>query len=270
MIPNFNLLAVKNIEEILMFNLNFILMNAQKILSAIFIASVTLFSCKKEKPETDLVTFEELPLGTSGYWNGSDGSGGFRSGNVFFINHYNSAYQAWSGFAYTNHTDTVTGDYSNQYSSVAGSGADKSLKYGVFYFSGTPDTLIFEIPEKITGIAFCNSTYAYKAMKYGTPFNKKFGGDSGNDPDWFKITLTPLGSDGSELGYVDLFMADFRFDQKSQDYIANVWTTIDLSEFGFIKGIKITMSSSDSGDWGMNNPAYVCIDNIRGELEKVK
>ncbi|HOU30718.1 MAG TPA: DUF4465 domain-containing protein [Bacteroidales bacterium] len=246
-------------------------MNARFFLFAtLLISAVVIISCQKEKVETDIVDFEELPLDDSGVWNGSDGSGGFRSGNIFFVNHYNSLYQAWSGFAYTNHSDTVTGDYTNQYSSITGSGFDNSLKYGVFYFSGIPDTIVFEIPEKVTDIALCNTTFTYKAVKNGTVFSKKFGGDSGNDPDWLKVTLTPISEEGIALGYVDVYLADFRYTDNKYDYISNVWISIDLSQFGFIKRLKFEMSSSDSGEWGMNTPAYVCIDNIKGILAKDK
>lgn len=245
-------------------------MKTKFFLPAVFLFILFFISCEKEKSVTDIVDFEELPLDTSGYWNGSDESGGFRSGNIFFVNHYNKVYEAWSGFSYTNHTDTVTGDYSNQYSSIAGSGAGGSHKYGVYYFSGSPDTIVFEVPEKITGLALCNTTYGYKAIKNGTIFNKKFGGDSGDDPDWFKVTLTPINKEGQELGSVEVFLADFRFTDNSNDYISNAWTSIDLSQFGFIKFLKFEMSSSDTGEWGMNNPAYVCIDDIKGILEKQK
>ncbi|MGQ9620719.1 MAG: DUF4465 domain-containing protein [Bacteroidales bacterium] len=245
-------------------------MKTKLFFPAVLLLMLLLIACEKEKFAIDIVDFEELMLDASGYWNGSDESEGFSTGNIFFVNHYDKTYQSWSGFAYTNHSDTVTGDYSNQYSSITGSGDGNSAKYGVFYYSGLPDTLVFEIPEKITGIALCNSTYVYKSIKNGTPFSKKFGGDSGNDPDWLKVTLTPIDSQGIELGYMDVFLADFRFTDNKYDYIANAWTEIDLSQFGFIKWLKMEMSSSDSGEWGMNTPAYVCIDNIKGVLEKEK
>jgi hypothetical protein len=245
-------------------------MLSEKKRSCFLIALLVLLlsvSCKKENPVIDYVTFENLSLGSSGFWNGSDGSGGFSSRNIFFINHFDNRDNSWSGFAYTNHTDTITSGFSNQYSSITGSGAGGSKKYGVFSFSGVPDTLKFDIPEKIIRISICNTTFAYKSMKYGTPFCKKFGGDTGNDPDWFKLTLTALDSTGAIKGVVEINLADFRFTDNSKDYIANAWTDLDLSAFGFITSIKFEMSSSDSGIGGMNNPGYVCIDNIMGELD---
>lgn len=240
------------------------------VLSTFLTLSFLTISCEKERLLTDKVDFEELPLNASGLWNGSDGSGGFASGNLFFPNTFNSDYQAWAGFSYTNHTDTVTGDYTNQFSSIAGSGAEGSSKYGVYYYMGVPDTIKFNVPAKVTGLAVCNTTYAFRAMKYGSLFNKKFGGDSGNDPDWFKITITAINQQGNDVGYVDVFLADFRPDDSKNDYIANAWTSIDLSAFGFIKALKIEMSSSDTGEWGINTPAYFCIDNIISVLEKAE
>lgn len=242
-------------------------MKKKSLLLTCLILLLFTMSCKKKHPVVDIVDFEDLALGTKGYWNGSDGSGGFSSGNISFINHYNSQNQEWSGFAYTNHKDIVTPDVSNQYSAIAGSGADGSGKYAVFHFSGTADTLSFSIPEKVTDISVSNSTYSYHAMKDGNQSCKKFGGNAGNDADWFKLTLTAINSSGIPVGTVDIYLADFRFPDSLKDYISNVWTNIDLSIFGFIRALKFEISSSDTGAGGINTPPYVCIDNIKGEIE---
>lgn len=236
---------------------------------AIFAAALTalLISCNKNEPVIDIVDFEELDPGSSGVWNGSEGEGEFSSGNIDFPNDYNPTWQSWSGFSFTNHSDSTGKDFTNQYCSITASGAGKSSNYGVYYFSGTPDTVLFRIPEKITSVSVANSVYAYTAMLKGNPFAKKFGGDTGSDPDWFKLTLTAINSANETVGKVDIFLADFRFSINSKDYISNTWTSVDLSAFGFIKKIVFEISSSDTGDWGINTPAYVCVDNIIGELD---
>jgi len=223
-------------------------------------------SCTKHEIKTDLVSFEELDTGPLGYWNGSGGEGGFYSGNVWFVNHYNADWAAWSGFAYTNHTDKQTGDYSNQYSSVAGSGDELSDNYAVFYYSGSPDTIIFTLAEKVRSVALSNSTYAFKVMQEGNDFAKKFGGEDGTDPDWLRLRIKALGNDMSVKDSVDFFMADYRFVNSSDDYILSGWEKIDLSDFGFVKALVFEISSSDTGQWGINTPAYVCLDNIEGVL----
>ena len=237
-----------------------------KRLLIIAVVISTAFACTKEKERTDFIDFEELDTGPEGYWNGSDGSGGFSSGNAWFVNHYNSEWGVWSGFAYSNHTDTETGDYTNPYSPVAGSGDELSENYAVYYYPGSPDTLIFNEEEKITSVSLCNTTYAYRVMLNGNDFAKKFGGDDGTDPDWFKLTLTALDAQMQEIAYSDIYLADFRPGNSADDYIISEWTRYNLSGFGFVKGLVIELSSSDTGDWGMNTPAYFCIDNIEGKL----
>lgn len=225
-----------------------------------------LSSCEKEKVKTDKITFEEMELGTSGFYNGSDLAGGFTSGNAFFRNNFDPTYQSWTGFACSNHTDTETRGYTNQYSAIAGSGADGSANYIVLN-TWTTDTIEFLVPEKVTSISFCNSTYAYYSMLEGDDFAKQFGGDTGDDEDFFSLLINCYDELDREIGNVTIMLADYRFVNNAEDYIANVWSEADLSNFGFIKYIVCTFNSSDIGAFGMNTPAYVCIDNIFGELQ---
>jgi hypothetical protein len=252
------LIALFNKNNILMRKLLFIM----AILSLLF-----LYACnKKVNHRTDYIDFEELVLPAGGVWNGSDGEGGFYSGNGFFVNSFDTTWQSWSGFAYTNHDDILTGDYSNQYSSIVGTGLDLSEKYAVYYFDGEKDTLVFNEPARILNISVSNTTYSYMVMKYGNDFSKKFGGVDGSDPDWFVLSLTGLNENNMEMGTVNLLLADFRNDLNGSDYILETWGSINLSDYGYLKSIVFEMSSSDTGDYGINTPAYVCIDNIIGEI----
>jgi hypothetical protein len=224
-------------------------------------------SCEKKEDVTDKIDFEEIILNQSGVWNGSDNSGGFLSGNGFFPNYFNADWNDyWSGFACTNHFDVATAGYVNMYSSIAGAGADESEQYAVYYYSGTSDTILFTLPEKITRISVSNTTNSYLSMLNGDPFAKKFGGDSGNDSDWYKVILTGINQEGIAVGYVEVFLADFRFDNNQLDYISNTWTDIDLSAMGFLKALVVKIESSDTGEYGINTPAFVCFDNIEGIL----
>lgn len=224
-------------------------------------------SCEKKKDVTDKIDFEEIALNQSGVWNGSDNSGGFQSGNGFFPNYFNADWNDyWSGFACTNHSDISTAGYSNMYSSIAGSGTDDSEQYAVYYYSGTADTIKFTLPEKITRLSVSNTTNTYLSMLNGDSFAKKFGGESGGDPDWYKVILTGINQDGVAVGYAEVLLADFRFDDSQFDYISNTWTNIDLSALGFITALEIKIESSDTGEFGINTPAFVCIDSIEGVL----
>jgi len=238
------------------------------IIPGIVILCILVMSgCEKEKDKTDLVTFEDFTLGQDGYWNGSDGSGGFTIGNLFFRNSYNPDYESWTGFLVSNHTDTVSAGFTNQYSAIAGAGAGGSEKYAVFttYIS---DTIAFTVPERVTGISLCNNAYAYLSMLNGDDFSKKFGGETGDDPDWFMVGIQGINESGEVVNTAEIYLADFRFGDNSKDYISNVWNEIDLSDFGFVKKLVLSFSSSDTGMYGMNTPAYLCIDNIKGEKDE--
>lgn len=206
-------------------------------------------------------TLEELPVGSSGIWNGVDGSGGFTSGNFRFLNDFNSDYQSWSGFAYTNHTNTLTRGYDNQYSAIAGSGAEGSAVYAVAY---TMWGATIQLTEKqvVSGLYVTNSTYAYWSMTEGDDFSKKFGGPTGTDPDYFRLLITGYNAGGDSVGNIVFYLADFRFDKKKDDYIVKDWTWVDLRPLGEVSSIGFSLESTDMGSWGMNTPAYFCIDNV--------
>jgi len=101
-------------------------------------------------------------------------------------------------------------------------------------------------------------------------FAKKFGGESGNDKDWYKLSLTGISESGQIIGTREIYLADFRPDNNAEDYISNIWNNKDLSELGYLSKLVLVVSSSDVGDYGINTPTYVCIDNIEGELIPVE
>ncbi|HKK78414.1 MAG TPA: DUF4465 domain-containing protein, partial [Phaeodactylibacter sp.] len=44
--------------------------------------------------------------------------------------------------------------------------------------------------------------------------------------------------------------------------IVEDWTYLELSSLGNADSLLFTLSSTDNGQFGMNTPAYFCIDNI--------
>ncbi|MDY6839745.1 MAG: DUF4465 domain-containing protein [Thermodesulfobacteriota bacterium] len=72
-------------------------------------------------------------MASDSYWNGSDSSGGFISGDAHFSNCYDTSRGSWDGWAYSNMTDTTTAGWTNQYSAITGGGAGGSANYGVAY-----------------------------------------------------------------------------------------------------------------------------------------
>lgn len=208
--------------------------------------------------------FDELFLSPESFWNGSDQSGSFKSGGIAFHNSYNSDWQYWSGFSYSNMTDNITEGYGNQYSAISGRGYAGSANYATCYPSPSAEAS-FSAATKVSGLYITNSTYAYFSMKNGDQFSKKFGGENGSDPDFFKLMIEALNDAGKSVDTVYFYLADFRFTDNSKDYILNKWTWVDLSELKEANKLRFSLSSSDNSYGSMNTPGYFCIDDLNGE-----
>lgn len=213
--------------------------------------------------------FDDLPLAPDSYWNGADGSGSFGSGTALFFNNYNPTWGSWDGWAYTNRTDTATPGFLNQYSAFAGGGQSGSANYAVAYdaseaFATSPPRLVPNdgAPTALAGIWLTNTTYAALSMLHGDAFAKKFGGPTGNDPDWFKLAITGYDTNAGRRGTVDFYLADYRFNEHALDYIVDDWTWLDLSGLGEVAAVEFQLSSSDNSEFGMNTPACFAMDSL--------
>jgi hypothetical protein len=235
----------------------------QWVMKSLVVVFVCVF-CQVVKAQ-GITDFEDLSLTSQSYWNGSDGSGGFTSGSASFNNQYNTMYGDWAGFAYSNKSDTTVRDWAgSQYNAITGSGQGGSSNYavGYGYESGTPPTMTLNTPTVLSGLYVTNNNYAYYSMRDGDMFAKKFGGRTGNDLDWFLLTMTGKDSAGTVTGIVNFYLADFQYADNSKDYIVNDWRFVDLRTLGAVKSVEFSLSSSDTSAWGMNTPAYFVIDTV--------
>ncbi len=208
-------------------------------------------------------TFEDIQLqGLNAVKIPSTGSfnSKFTSGSCEFNNSYNIGFGGYwtAGWAYSKTNDTTTGDYSNLYASYANKGAGNSSNYVVGQnFSN------FKVNQNtLQGLYISNATYSALSMKNGDAFAKKFGGATGNDSDWFKLTVNAFKNGTLKTEKVDFYLADFRFTDNTQDYIVKDWTYLNLLPLGSLDSLQFTLTSSDTGQFGMNTPAFFCIDNV--------
>jgi hypothetical protein len=204
-------------------------------------------------------TFDDLGLGVESYENGANLSGGYTSGGIFFENNYVASYDGFSAFAASTTTDTTTPGFSNQFSAIAGGGAAGSAGFGIFYSSGN---VVLPSVQTVAGGEFTNTTYAALSMRDGDSFAKQFGGESGMDPDFFRLVVEGIDLAGASTGIVELLLADYRFEDSSLDYILDQWTYLDLSGLGLVKELSFSFESSDVGGFGINTPVYFAIDNL--------
>jgi hypothetical protein len=114
----------------------------------------------------------------------------------------------------------------------------------------------------VQGFYATNSTYSAQSMKNGDLYAKKFGGTTGDDPDWFKLTIRKWYNGTLTNDSVDFYLADYRFANNSEDYIVSDWHWVDLTSLGNVDSLQFLLSSTDVGTFGINTPLFFCIDNF--------
>lgn len=222
----------------------------------------------------EITGFGELNIQYNSFWNGSDLSGGFNSGNYFFPNHFNPEYLSWSKWAYSNKANDTLQNYLNQFSAITASGFDttgtENNIYATSYIpvdwvtSATIPVPLYindTVPREIKGLFVTNSAWTALTMENGDDFAKQFGGETGNDPDWFKLQVWGY-LEGAETDTIEFYLADYRFNDNTKDYIIKTWQWLDISEIGKTDSLHFNLASSDMGLYGMNTPSYFCADNI--------
>lgn len=223
-----------------------------------------------------VVDFEDLGLPANSFANGSANivppatvaTVPFVSRGTAFNNRYNTAFGGtWAGWSISSTTDATTPGFGNQYSAyhLPIGGGDGSSTYGVaFEDAFTPVTPTIALPAGARPLSarITNTTYAALSMRDGDAFSKRFGGLSGNDPDFFRLTVRGFDALGTPTGQTEFFLADYRFANNSQDYIVSQWTTLDLSPLGAASRLTFALDSTDNGPFGMNTPAYFALDNL--------
>ena len=231
------------------------------------VVSVITLAVAAERDLASVVAdFEDLQLPPESFYNGSDGAGGFTSRGAFFNNaftDFGGGFVAWSGWSYSNITDNSTPGFGNQYSAITGVGGQGSGNYAVA-FASTPGKARIELPASMfpESLLVTNTTYAYLSMLDGDQFAKQFGGETGDDPDYFLLTITGLDSTGGPAGSVDVYLADYRFEDNVRDYLLDAWTTVDLSTLHGATALSFGLDSTDVGQFGINTPVYFAIDNL--------
>lgn len=214
-----------------------------------------------------------LPMPPQGaYWNGSDLSGGFVSGGMYFNNSYDTSFGGFwsSGFAYSSRVDSITSGYANLYAAKAAAGFAGSSNYAVVQQNAIARTNNPFPTMVIHGFYVTNGTYAYNSMRDGDTFARKFGDTTGTNsglpqgsyPDYFKLTVKSYVGGVISNDSVEFYLADYRFSNDSLDYIVKTWEWVDCSILQVFDSLQFTLSSSDNGAFGMNTPAFFCIDNL--------
>lgn len=234
----------------------------------IYTLAITLAASISIHAQIKTIDFEELNLpGANSFYNGSDLAGGFSSKGVHFEIDYNADWQSWMGYSYSNVQDATTPGFGNQYASFAGSGANQSANYAVFYNQGK---ITFESAVTLHSLQVTNTTYTGLVMRDGDPYAKQFGSiydawgnlDGTNGEDFLKLNIYAYNDLQQIKDSLTFYLADYRFANDADDYIVSTWEQIDLSPLGAVTGLSFTIESSDMGEFGMNTPGYFALDDL--------
>ena len=205
---------------------------------------------------TFVISFDSISLPDTGYINNQV----YKAQGITFSNSYStSAYgEYWEGFSYSKLTDRTNATLTNQYSVFATGGADNSKQFAIAY-AGYEVPTNFQADSGIivapASVMVNNSTYAALTMKDGNNFAKAFEAE-----DWFKVIFTGYDIQGKAGKTVEFYLADYR---NNKTFICNQWTEVNLAVLGSVNKVTITFDSSDKGEFGINHPQYVCLDNLK-------
>jgi hypothetical protein len=121
----------------------------------------------------------------------------------------------------------------------------------------------------------CNSSYTYGVIINGNYWDD--GEDDGwtgeaqslvTTEGWFKVQAFGYDASGTPTNSgnpVEFYLADYRPNSPTATPAIERWTKWNLSALGLVATIKFNFVGSDTSDYGLNTPAYVCIDDITFE-----
>ena len=181
-------------------------------------------------------------------------TGTFTSGNFEFtqdVADYGEYGVYYFGGIVSNKTDNTYKDDNDGSKSVSG-GAYQGKNYLIWTPSLTgADGIKLTKAAKVPGMYVNNTTYAYASMTKGDDF----AGEPFGDDDWFLLTVNGSLNGKAVNTSVEFYLA------KGKNIVTE-WTYVDLSKLGEIDALSFALTGSRTGDYGLNTPAYFCIDNL--------
>lgn len=248
------------------------------LMAGAFAAMTMLYSCSQDEfDEFDIqnsnieIDFEDVNLGsgTSVYDLQYSKNGASFSNFYTLYPEYN--YEYWDGFAYSCKGNNVLTDIAtDQFDVYNASGAittgagNSSDKFAVAYvgsYYGNYPTITFDEPVKVSSLYVNNTAYAVTSMMNGDSYAKKFA-----QGDWFKLTIKGYDTTSATTPVYtkEIYLADYRDTDSTNWSMIRTWTLYDgfSDEDAAVQKLVFDLSSSDTGTYGMNTPAYFAIDDL--------
>lgn len=189
---------------------------------------------------------------------------GFGNTYMLFEHFINEEYGYWGGFAHSKmlDADVKNGLYENQYSAYntnAASGEGFLLYYYDNY--NEPCDIVCMSQLELRSVKLNLSTYTYASITDEdiNTFARAF-----TDGDYLKVLFTPLAADETPVGdSVECYVADYRDGKR---FVADNWQKFELN-LPVANRIRVTIETTDVGEWGANTPLYICMDDLTYEID---
>jgi hypothetical protein len=216
-------------------------------------------------PAWETIGFDELALADNSAWHATElDQSPYESHGAEFNRTWNSEFNCCpGGWAVSNQRDQTTPGVASSYAAFVAStegGGWNSSQFAVANNQHRGEARIeFAQPSRINGMYVTNVTYTYRAVVDG---NDGAGFVKGPfaEGDWLRLDAVGLDEQGSETGRSTIYLADYR---DGQSLALDEWTWFDLAPLGErVAAIEFEMSSTDTGPFGMNTPAYFAVDDL--------
>ncbi len=224
----------------------------------------------KAQTATVAISFETFTLSPNSAYSNTN-SVAFSTSSVSFQYKWDTGFGFWSGgFAYTNKYDSATAGFGNTYGVKPLKGYNSSNMYVVAQANAI---LNLSAPSTtVDGFYITNTTYAFKSIRNGDAFSRKFGDTTGTGsgttiaqgsyPDFFKVTVKGYKNGTLKADSVPFYLADYRSSNNALDYVVNNWQWVNTNILGEVDSLKFYMYTSDNGQFGPNTPLFFGMDNF--------
>lgn len=159
--------------------------------------------------------------------------------------------------------NTASTDGANKNAGHSGSNFGVVYGYKDSYNSQWMDKPSFTLDDSydLCGLWYCNSSYVYGVMTNGNKFgNIGVAGSMAETNGYFEVILECYDAAGKLIDTKTQLLADYRIGN-TQVTPVTTWTYWPINVEN-VKTVKFNFAGSDTGAYGLNTPAYICIDDI--------
>lgn len=177
---------------------------------------------------------------------------------------YNEEYGYWGGFAQSRIFDTneANGVYDNQFA-VYNSSAASGNTFLVYYYDSynEPCDIVFKPGSGVITLSSVKlnlTTYTYASITNEdiNSFARAF-----DEGDYLKVVFSLVDASGAVVGNgAECYVVDYRDGKR---FVADNWQAYYLPGMILTSDrVRVTIETSDVGEWGANTPLYICMDDL--------